>query len=887
MHREIILKVNGKTHAVHAEPDTPLIYVLRNDLGLKGSKLGCGLNQCGSCRILLEGQATPSCRLPLKSVEGREVTTIEGLGSADDLHPIQKAFIEEQAVQCGFCTPGMIMAAKALLDRIPNPTEAEIRAGMSGNLCRCGTHDRVLRAIRRAAGQPVPSRFDENEFPEHRTTASRTAPGTIELPAVLQENPELDAWIRVETDGVITIFTGKVELGQDIRTSLAMIGADELDVPLDRIRVVMGDTDWTPAEGYTTSSLSLETSGNALRCAAAEVRRVALTTAGARLEAPVKRLTVVDGTICDPATGHSTTYRELFGGRKFNRRITGTVRPKQAEAYKIVGRATKRLDLISKVTGSAFFVHDLELPYMVHGRVVRPPNYAARLISVDDSAVAQMPGVVKIVRDGSFLGVIAEREEQAVWAMEALRKKAAWKTAPLLSDQEALFDEMLSRPSQEILISEGIPVDDPVPPIEAPAGAARTLSATYFRPYHSHASLGPSAATAHWVDNKLTVWTHNQGSHPLRKALSMVLKKSEEDIRIIHVDGPGCFGHNGADDAALDAALLARALPGRPVSLKWMRADENAWEPYGSAAVVKMQASLDSGGNIIDWNHDVWGFTHSTRPHDYGGACGLMPSWHLAEPFEPPQPGPNRLAKGGVHRNADPLYTFPRRRIVKHFLRNSPLRTSALRGLGSYANIFSLESFLDEVAYAAGADPAAFRLRYLADDRARAVIRAAVGKAGSRTPGLGRGMAFARYKNVQSYVAVVMDLTVDEEKGDIQLVRAVMAADVGQIVNPDALKSQLEGSLIQSASWTLKEQVSFDRNGITSLDWRRYPILRFVDIPAIETVLLDRPDQPYLGFGEGAQGPVAAAIANAVFDAAGIRLRRIPFTSERVKTALR
>jgi CO/xanthine dehydrogenase Mo-binding subunit len=402
-----------------------------------------------------------------------------------------------------------------------------------------------------------------------------------------------------------------------------------------------------------------------------------------------------------------------------------------------------------------------------------------------------------------------------------------------------------------------------------------------------HASLGPSAAVAQWIDGKLTVWTHNQGVYPLRTDLAQVLGMPENDIRAIHMDGPGCFGQNGADDAALDAALLARSLPGKPVSVKWMRADENVWEPYGSPAVIKIQASLNPDGHVIDWNHDVWSFTHTNRPRGEEGKSGLLAAYHLAEPFAPPQSRPNMGPMGGIHRNADPLYTFPRRRIVKHFLPDSPLRVSALRGLGSYANVFAIESFMDELAHTTGADPIEFRLRHLGDERARAVIKAAVEKAGRRPDNMGRGIAFARYKNRQSYLAVVMDVSVSRADGCIHLERAVIAADAGQIVNPDAVRNQLEGVIIQSSSWTLKEQVAFDPSGITSVDWDSYPIFRFIDAPKIETVLLNRPGQPYLGIGEGAQGPVPAAIANAVFNATGIRLRQIPFTPERVKAALK
>jgi CO/xanthine dehydrogenase Mo-binding subunit len=324
------------------------------------------------------------------------------------------------------------------------------------------------------------------------------------------------------------------------------------------------------------------------------------------------------------------------------------------------------------------------------------------------------------------------------------------------------------------------------------------------------------------------------------------------------------------------------------VLLKWTRADENSWEPYGTATVIAMQASLDADGEVVDWNHDVWGYAHSGRAHGGGTTSGLLAAWHLARPLSPPQPMPSRGPQASLHRNADPLYAFPRRRIVKHFLPDSPLRVSALRGLGSYANVFAIESFVDELAHASGTDPVTFRLRYLSgDERARDVIEAATGRAGQRPAGLGRGLAFAQYKNRQSYVAVVVDLSVDRESGQIHLQRAVIAADSGQVVNPAGLSSQLEGAFIQSASWTMVEQVGFDPRGITSIDWHNYPILRFNDMPEIETVLLNRPGAPYLGVGEGAQGPVAAAIANAVYDAAGVRLRRIPFTPERVKTALR
>lgn len=891
MVREISLKVNGRFHRVSVEPDTPLLFVLRNDLGLKGVKLACGLEQCGACKVIIDGQAVPSCRIPVRSVQGLSITTLEGLGTPDHLHPLQQAFIEERAVQCGYCVSGMIITAKALLDRRRYPSDDEIRAEFTEDLCRCGVYDRVLRAIRRTIGRPfmVPTyevRGDGGSPPE--SDSPKPAGG---LPYSLLHTPDLDSWVRINTDGTITLFTGKAELGQDIRTAVAQIGAEELDVSLERIRVVTADTARTPDEGTTAGSMSLETTGNAIRCAAAEARYILLSVACEELQTSLDGLTVNDGTITDSATGRSITYWDLFGGRQFGCKITGLGQPKSPQAYSLVGEPTQRLDLLAKVTGGACFVQDLDLPAMVHGRVVRPPGYGARLVSVFEEAATRRPDVLKVVRDGSFLAVIAEREEQAVKAMEVLRETATWENGATLPPQDALFDHLLSQPDQPLLVVDGTPVDDPIPPIETPAAAAHTVSATYLRPYQMHASLGPSAAVAHMVDGKLTVWTHSQGVFALRSSIALALGMSEEQVRCIHMEGPGCYGHNGADDAALDAALLARALPGRPVSLKWTRNDEHAWEPYGSATALKMQASLNAAGKVIDWNHDVWGYTHLGRSRAGASTSGLLAAWHLADPLEKPPSRPIRGNHVGIHRNADPFYAFPRRRVVKHFLPDSPLRVSALRSLGAYANIFAIESFMDELAHACATDPVEFRLRHLEDERARAVIEAAAEKAAWQVDlpqgeDRGRGVAFARYKNRQCYVAVIVQLSVNRDSGQVLLERVTIAADAGQIVNPDGLSNQLEGAFIQSASWTLKEQVAFDAYGITSIDWYSYPILRFTEAPKIETVLLNRPGRPYLGSGEAAMGPAAAAIANAVFDALGIRLREIPFTSERIQEAL-
>jgi len=361
-----------------------------------------------------------------------------------------------------------------------------------------------------------------------------------------------------------------------------------------------------------------------------------------------------------------------------------------------------------------------------------------------------------------------------------------------------------------------------------------------------------------------------------------------ERVRCVHLEGAGCYGHNGADDAAADAALLARALPERPVRVQWMREQEQVWEPYGPAMLTEAKAALDAGGNIVGWEYDVWSNTHSTRP---GTAGSLMPAWHLATPFVPPEPQPIPLPEGGGDRNALPLYALPNARVVQHFIPAMPLRVSALRDLGAYMNIFSIESFIDELARSAGADPVEFRLRHLDDSRAREVVTAAAQRFGwsgyARAQGRGKGLAFARYKNLGAYLALAVEVEVERGTGRTRLVRAVAAVDSGQAVNPDGIRNQVEGGIVQASSWTLREAVSFDATRITSTDWNSYPILRFAEMPdTIAVQVIDRPGQPFLGTGEAAQGPTAAALANALADATGVRLRELPFTPERVKAAI-
>ena len=708
------------------------------------------------------------------------------------------------------------------------------------------------------------------------------------LPPRLEQYPDLDTWIRIDPEGTVTLFTGKVELGQGVAGALARIGAEELDVGLARVRVETADTAHGLDELYTASSASMDESGSALRQAAAEARARLLELAADVLRAPPSELAVEDGTVRNAADGESVTYWELLGGGRLDRRATGRPRPKAPEDHEVVGRpGPPRPDLLGIVTGSTRFVHDLRHPGMLHGRVVRPPRPGSRLGALDDAPVRELPGVVSVVRDGSFVGVLAEREEQAIDAAEALRMRSRWVGAATLPPATRTGEWLLEQPSRSFFVVDGVPRDEPPELPDLAEEPACTLRATYTRPYLMHGSIGPSAAMALWEDGHLTVWSHGQGIYVLREALAGALGLNPEAIRVIHVVGAGCYGHNGADDATLDAALLARAVPGRAALLKWTRADEHKWEPYGPPGVVTLEGSLDDRGRIVDWRHDVWSTTHLSRPMP-----GALPRLLAARDLDPPRPSgppvPFLQAEAGMHRNATPLYSLPRRRIVKHFVESMPIRTSSLRSLGAYVNVFAIESFMDELAAVCGASPLEFRLRHLDDPRARAVVRSAADAAGwSGAPGgefgRGTGIGFARYKNKAGYAAVVARVRVDDATAEIAVEEAVIAADVGEIVDPSGLANQLEGGFTQSLSWTLKERVSFDAETITSVDWETYPILRFPEVPPIRTVLLDRPGRPYLGAGETAQGPTAAAVANAVRDAVGVSTRDLPFTPERVR----
>lgn len=712
--------------------------------------------------------------------------------------------------------------------------------------------------------------------PEAQAVEVKSAPN---LPGSLAQYPRLDAWIRIDADGSGTVFSGKVEFGQGIKTALLQVVAEELEVPFERLRLVTADTARTPNEGYTSGSHSMQDSGTALRHAAAQIREILIAEAARRLNEPAERLKAAIAAVVAP-DGRRLSYGELVADEILRAEAQPASKLKEPARFIVMNRSMPRIDIPAKVTGGAAFVQDLRLPGMLHARVVRPPSYGARLTAIDVAVAERMPGVVKVVHDGNFLGLIAEREFQAINAMRVLAEAASWEERPGLPRQNELSSALASLPTQDftILDRQAASPDD-----------GRQYEAQYSRPYLAHGSIGPSCAVAELQEGIMTVWTHAQGVYFTRQAIAEMLGLPPEKVHCIHMEGSGCYGHNGADDAAADAALLAGVLPGRPIRVQWMRDQEHAWEPFGPAMATRIRASLDVSGRIARWDYAVWSNTHSMRP---GPAGALLAAQHMSRAFPIPPARPLPQPEGGGDRNAIPLYEFPSIRVVHHFLPAMPLRVSALRSLGAHMNVFSIESFMDELALSAHADPVEFRLTHLTDPRARDVIRAAAegfGWSARRRldDGHGRGFSFARYKNLGAYCAVALEAQVERHSGRIRVARIVAAVDTGQVVNPDGVRNQIEGAVLQSLSWALHESVGFDDTRITSVNWASYPILRFSSAPdSIDVRIIDRPGSPFLGCGEAGQGPTTAALANAVADATGMRLRDLPLTPARMKSAV-
>ena len=704
------------------------------------------------------------------------------------------------------------------------------------------------------------------------------SPAAPSLPVSLAANPVLSSWVRFSPEGHVVISPGKVEIGQGIVTALAQIAADELDVEIGHVQMIRASTVGSPNEGVTSGSLSVQQSGRAVRHACAEVRQIFLAAAADRLGVGIDALDVKDGTFSGPGNVR-TSYWELTDDVSLDRDATPGVTPKSSTLRTLAGSSVQRLDIPDKVFARARFIHDQELSGMLHGRVLRSEISSAKLTGLKENGARGVDGLVAIVRDGNFSGVVSKTEDGAVAALGALRKGAVWSSGKSLPDEDQLASFLKAEPSERTVVDRKT------------AGSTvekkRTMVRQYTRPYIAHASIAPSCAMAQWTgEDRVHVWTHSQGVYLLRADIALVLELPVENITVEHMEGAGCYGHNAADDVALDAVLLAKAVAGLPVRVQWSREDEMTHAPFGAAMAIEIEADLDAEGEIVDWRHSIWSNGHAARP-GRAASPALLAGTELADPFPRTiSTNPPQANGGGGDRNSIPLYDFPAWEIESHRLLTMPIRTSALRTLGAQGNVFAIESFLDELVAERGEDPVSFRLRHLRDERAKDVIRAAARRAGwkpDKKPGVGYGCGFARYKNTGAYCAVVAEI---EGAEDIRVQRLTIAVDVGEAINPDGVINQIEGGAIQATSWVLKERVRFDPQRITSNTWADYPILRFSEVPDVQVELIQRPDSDPLGAGEAAHGPVSAAIANAVFDALGVRVRNLPITRDSLIAAM-
>lgn len=692
----------------------------------------------------------------------------------------------------------------------------------------------------------------------------------------LRDNPRLDRWLRFEPDRTVRVATGKVELGQGILTALAQIAAEELDLRVDQVRIMSGNSIEGPGEGYTASSWSVEHSGSAIRAVSAEVRALALGRAALRLNAAPEELSVREGEFLRGGTATGLDYWHVAPEIDLSAEATGAVAPKPVAEHRIVGRDIPRLDLAAKLTGSGF-IQDIDMPGMLHARTLRQPGRAATLVQLDEDAIRRAAGDgVLIVRRENFVA-FAGKDETAVRRAATIAAEAAvWDRPRRLRPEQAGAGWIAAQPSHDRHIG------DPMPE----KGVDR-LSMRFSRPFLSHGSIAPSCALALSQDGRLSIWSHAQGMHPLRANIAATLGLPLDKVACHHAQGAGCYGHNGADDAALDAALVAMQLPGRPIRLCWSREEEFGYEPLSSAMTVEVHASVGTDGRPVGWTTEIWSAAHGQRP-GVGGAY-LLGAEALETP--PPERKPFDIPEergGGATRNAIPFYDIAAKGIDFHLVHDVPVRTSSLRGLGATLNVFAIEGLMDELSAGAGEDPLAYRLSLLTDPRARAVLErvgdmARWSERGPGGAGRGTGIALARYKNVSAYAAIIAAVEVDEA---VRVTEIWCAVDAGLVINPDGVVNQIEGNIVQAISWALIEEARFGEHGVASLDWQTYPVIRFRDIPEIHVELVDASAHDPLGVGECAGGPAAAAIGNAVAHALGTRIRDMPMTRERIIEAL-
>ena len=700
---------------------------------------------------------------------------------------------------------------------------------------------------------------------------------TVATPAGAAKPVTLDAvdsYLAIGPDGRITVYSGKVDLGTGVRTALTQIVADELNVPLDRVTVIQGDTLLTPDQGPTFGSLSIQNGGAQLRRAAATARRALLEKAADKLKTDVSRLSIRDGLVISPS-GSKVPLGSLVGGKTLSLKSDESAPLKSPADFKLVGKPIPRLDIPDKVTGRFTFMQDFKVPGMLHGRVIMPSALGATLLSYDESTIRDIPGVVKVVRIENFLAVVARSEWSAIKAARQLSVK--WSPWNGLPEQARIWEHVRGTKilKDDITSNNGDAAS-------VFAAAPRKVAATYNFAIHTHGSIGPSCAVAEFKEGKLTCWTASQSTHNLRKQLAAMLGVTDENVRCIYVDGAGCYGRNAHEDAAGDAALLARAV-GQPVRVQWMRADEHGWDPKGPPTLLDMRAGLDANGKILAWESELF------IPNGIASFVALVGADHAG------LDSLGVLSPGGVINDLAIPYTIPNVKTTAHRLESTPFKPSWIRSPGRMQNTFANESFFDELAAASGADPLQLRLQYLHDARGEEVLErlAALSNWRQRPKPdrrgeivIGRGLAYVKYELVRTYVGVVAEVQVNTKSGEISAKRFYVAHDCGQIINPDGLRNQIEGNVVQTVSRVLKEEVTFDRSMVTSLDWGSYPILTFPEVPEVTIDLIDRPNEVPWGAGEPSAAVVPAAIGNAVFDAIGVRLRSVPFTPAKVKLAM-
>jgi nicotinate dehydrogenase subunit B len=693
---------------------------------------------------------------------------------------------------------------------------------------------------------------------------------------------EVDGFLSIDADGQITVYSGKVDLGTGLRTALTQIAAEELDVQLDRVRLIQGDTALTPDQGATRGSLSIQIGGMQIRQAAATARKALVEMAAGHLGVSATELRIEDGTV--KGSDKSISYAELVGGRTFSLKVDKEAPVKDPASHTIVGKSVRRLDIPPKATGHFMYMQDFGVAGMLHGRVVRPLAIGASLESVDESSVNGVPGLVKVVREGNFLGVVATTEWGAIQAARKL--KATWSNWEGLPERAHLWEHVRATKINGDEVTSN--VGDSA---KALSDAPKHISATYDFAIHTHGSIGPSCAVVEINDGRLTCWSASQATQTLRRQLAAMMSVPLDNVHCLYIEGSGCYGRNGHEDAAGDAALLSRAVSGRPVRVQWMRADEHGWDPKGPPVLVDLRAGVDDKGGIIAWESEF------LVPEDGLGPVPLiaatlagMPATPITEPYRYSKP--NYLTG-----NSAIPYIFPNIKTVAHLLTEAPLRWSWIRSPGRLQNAFANECFVDELAAFVGADPLDFRLNHLNDPRgAELLVRLATLAKWEKRPSprktpqtdavAGRGISYAKDWPSPTYVGAVAEIEVDRRTGDIRVQRFFVAHDCGQVITPDGVMNQIEGNVIQTISRTLKEEILFDRSAVTSLHWATYAILTFPEVPDVIIELIDRPTDKPSGAGEPAAAVVPAAISNAVFDALGVRLRSVPFTPAKVMAAI-